>query len=65
MASPAVTTGIDDDYLHDPEDYYEPDPEEWIHLGYGIWLILYTFPDARTEALWAESRPGGGFQIHR
>ena len=53
------------EYLYDPEDdNYEPAQQEWIPLGYGIWLIRYTWLDNSAEVQWAEQRPGGGFRVH-
>jgi hypothetical protein len=49
---------------YDEEDDEGAIHEEWVPLGHGVSLILYTFRDGTAEVTWAIRRPGGGFTVH-
>jgi hypothetical protein len=65
MAIAVIRVMADNEYPYDPEDDdYEPGHEEWISLGFDVWLIRYTFPDGTAEVQDAKHHPGGGFEIN-
>lgn len=56
---------MNNEYPYDPEDDNEAVHQEWVPLGYRVWLILYTWPDGSAEATWAIQKPDGpGFEVH-
>ncbi len=65
MANNIAGPGDHDSYYYDDgyDDGEQPDHEEWVSLGFGVWLILHTFPDGDAVTMWAIDQPGSGRRI--
>ena len=52
------------DYYEEFEDEaeYDPTAEDWIPLGFGVWLLRY-FTAHGTHVGWAIEQPGGGTRV--
>ena len=62
-ADKAVTEGVNDANDWDDDPWYDEDGErgyyeEWVSLGYGVWLILHTYQAGRSRRPGGLARPG-------